>query len=369
MNNNLEKYLDNVDSFVKQEFLENNKAKLKVKTDYRKVEFDYSWLDKTEETVEYLDAIIRNPKRFIMQEEEVVPVEKAKKITEESIKHLATHTYLIQEFDEKKGTITPSKVLNINKEESFDMYENRFIYSLLLNLQMFISKRKELTKEGSNCKINKNINYSGVTKVGKEKVKIDINFESSYFEDLVGKDPKGLDLSERVERIQFIIADFMKSAFIKDLMAAHAMMVKSPIRKTNVILKNPNFQKALELWEFIEQYNVKDKIEESDSKDYEDESVARDNMNEAFLLDYLILNGKNSPSSNIKKYYIRRIIKDFIENNEKYNEKSFKSLINSEFKNIYSEKKKREDKIAKIFNKEIDKFNNSNKKALEFLVN
>ena len=260
MDSKLEKYLDNTDSFVKQEFLENNNSKLKVDTSYHKVEYDYSWLEKAEETVEYLDAIVRDPKRFIEQEEEIVPVEKAKKVTEESIKHLATHTYLIQEFDEKRGTITPSKVLNINKEESFDMYENRFIYSLLMNLQMFIARRKELTKEGSNCRINKLINYSASTKVGKEKINIDINLTSDYSEELVGKDPKGLGLEERVERIQFIIADFLKSQFIKELVSSNVTMVKSPIRKTNVILKNPNFQKALELWEFIEQYNVTDKV-------------------------------------------------------------------------------------------------------------
>lgn len=51
-----------------------------------------------------------------MQEEEVVPVEKAKKISQETIKHLAQHTDLIQDVDED-GTITPSKVLNVNKKK------------------------------------------------------------------------------------------------------------------------------------------------------------------------------------------------------------------------------------------------------------
>jgi len=368
MDSKLEKYLDNTDSFVKQEFLENNNSKLKVDTSYHKVEYDYSWLEKAEETVEYLDAIVRDPKRFIEKEEEIVPVEKAKKVTEESIKHLATHTYLIQEFDEKRGTITPSKVLNINKEESFDMYENRFIYSLLMNLQMFIARRKELTKEGSNCRVNKLINYSASTKVGKEKINIDINLTSDYYEDLVGKDPKGLGLEERVERIQFIIADFLKSQFIKELVSSNVTMVKSPIRKTNVILKNPNFQKALELWEFIEQYNVTDKVEENENKKYEDESIFRDTFDEAFLLNYLIMSNDSKPSKSIKKYYIRKIIKDFIENNDKYDEKSFKKLINNEFKSIYQDKLKREKEITKIFNKEIERFNASNAKALEFLV-
>ena len=34
-----------------------------------------------------------------------------------------------------------NQILNIFKEESFETYENRFIYTLLINLQYFISKR------------------------------------------------------------------------------------------------------------------------------------------------------------------------------------------------------------------------------------
>ena len=366
--NNVNSLLDKVDAGVKQEFLEKSNSSLAVKTDYKKVEFDYSWLEKIEETIEYLDAIVRSPRKFIIQEEEVVPVEKAKKVTLESIKHLATHTNLIQEFDEEKGTITPSKILNINKEESFDIYENRFIYSLLMNLSMFIATRKALTKDGSSTKINKKFNYVSTTKIGNENIKINVDLETDYFEDLVGMDPNGLSLNERFERVELIISDFIKSSFMKELSQAHVLMVKSPIRKTNVILKNTNFQKALELWEFIERYDVKDKIEVNDSKDYKDTGVTKENMDQSFLLDYLILsNTEKVESTKIKKYYINKIIKDFVNNNDEFNPTKFKKLINNEFDVIYKEKIKRENRIKDIFKKSFKKFNDKNKQALQYL--
>lgn len=366
--NNINSLLDKIDAGVKQEFLEKNDSTLAVKTDSKKVEFDYSWLEKVEETIEYLDAIVRAPRKFIIQEEEVVPVEKAKKVTLESIKHLATHTNLIQEFDEEKGTITPSKILNINKEESFDIYENRFIYSLLMNLSMFISTRKELTKEGSSTKINKKFNYTSTTKIGNEKIKINVDLETDYFEDLVGMDPNGLSLNERFERVELIINDFIKSSFIKELKQANVVMVKSPIRKTNVILKNPNFIKALELWEFIERYDVKDKIEVNESKNYKDTSTTKENMDQSFLLDYLILNNTEKPESKkIKKYYINKIIKDFINNNDEFNPTKFKKMLTNEFDIVYKEKIKRENRINNIFKKSIKKFDDNNKQALQFL--
>jgi len=367
MNNELNSIIQNSDNGLKQEFLEKNVSKLKVKSDYKKTEFDYSWLDKIEETITYLDEIVRNPRRFIVQEEEIVPVEKAKKITLESIKHLATHTNLIQDYDYELGTITPSKVLNINKEESFDIYENRFIYSLIINLQMFIARRKEITKEGSSCKINKKFNYSASTKIGNENINVSLDLDTSYFEDLVGKDTNGLGLSERLDRIELIVGDFSKTQSMKELAAAHVLMVKSPIRKTNVILKNTNFQKALELWEFIEQYNVNDKLEVNDSKDYEDEGTLKENMDNSFLLDYLILNNNNNKSNKIKKYYITKIVKDFIENNDDYTEAEFKKLITNEFNSIYKLKKKREEIIESIFKKNFIKFKENHKKALGML--
>ena len=162
------------DENLKEQFLENANSLVNISTDFEKIEFDYSWLDKIEETLNYLDDIIRNPKKFIVQEEEVVPVERAKKITLETIRHLAQHTNYIQKIDDD-GTITPNKVLNVHKEESYDIYENRFIYSLLMNLNTFIQRRKKVTENGSFCNIEKKLNYEAKTNLDSENIKLSLN--------------------------------------------------------------------------------------------------------------------------------------------------------------------------------------------------
>src|SRR5574344_2153474 len=171
----IDNIFSDVDPTKKDEFLNNNESKLDIKSDMKKIEYDYSWLEKIEECITDIDVIVRNPKKFIMQEEEVVNVEKAKKLTQESVKHLATHTNFIQEYDPVEDSITPSKILNINKEESYDIYENRFIFSLLKNLSMFIARRKELVKEGSSSNVNKKYNYTSESKLGKENIKFSLN--------------------------------------------------------------------------------------------------------------------------------------------------------------------------------------------------
>ena len=74
-----------------------------------------------------------------MQEEEIVPIERAKKITAESIRHLAQHTNMIARVDGDR--VTPNQILNVFREESYEIYENRFIFTLLRNLRHFIDTR------------------------------------------------------------------------------------------------------------------------------------------------------------------------------------------------------------------------------------
>ena len=45
-------------------FLNNVNSILAVKTDYEKREYDYKWIDMIDETLPYLDNILRNPKRI-----------------------------------------------------------------------------------------------------------------------------------------------------------------------------------------------------------------------------------------------------------------------------------------------------------------
>src|SRR5574344_23589 len=273
--------ISNSDDETVTQFLDKSDTNVKVQTKYQSVQFDYSWIEKIEETIPYLDNLVRNPRKFIVQEEEVVPVERAKKISQETIKHLAQHTNLIQDVDED-GTITPSKVLNVHKEESFDIYENRFLISLLKNLSFFFQMRKEATKQGSFSKSDKNLSFTGTTDIGSEQVKIDVNLESKTFDDLAGENASGAGLNERIEHIEHIISDFLKSPFAKDLV--NALPVRSPIRKTNAILKNTNLQKALALWEFIEGYDVKDKREVNDENSVENNKDLKEKMDRSFYL-------------------------------------------------------------------------------------
>ena len=137
---------DTVDEGVLDNFANKLNSNMRVKTDYYKEENDIEWIVVLETLLPYIEKIYRNPKRFITTEEEIVKIESAKKVGVETVKHLAKHTNFIQDLDEDTGDVIPSKLLNVLKEETFNTYENRFIYTLIKRLQEFVRRRKENLK-------------------------------------------------------------------------------------------------------------------------------------------------------------------------------------------------------------------------------
>ena len=112
-------------------------ASLKQRTVRKSI--DTEWIAHVEAALPALDLIVRNPTVTIEDEEEVVPVELTRRISEKSIKHLAQHTNLILKMEGEE--VTPSRILNVFHEESYLTYENKFINTLLVRLSAFVDKR------------------------------------------------------------------------------------------------------------------------------------------------------------------------------------------------------------------------------------
>ena len=223
---------------------------------YRRInrkKLDRAWIDIIEDTIINLDNIVRKPRLYIAREEEIVPIELSRSITTESVKHLAQHTNMIAEIDEDDNII-PNKILNVNKEESYEMYENRFIYTLLLKLKEFVDKRAKLIEESEGNESAVNVNLESKFKFGDKDLDFQIKLKSSFVgeEDAEEENQKFLTDCERVKKLQTIINTFLLSPFAKTM--SRYALVKPPITRTNVILKNPDFKKALVLWQFVNTY-------------------------------------------------------------------------------------------------------------------
>lgn len=342
-------------------FINNLSSTLSVKRDYELKEYHFEWLDVIEETLPYIDNIIRNPKRFIINEEEVVKVEQSKKITVESVIHLTQHTALIQEYDPEKGNVRPSKVLNINKEESLDTYENRFIFTLIDNLSMFFEERVKTT--GDNSFIDKkDLVYEGKTKVGKEDVSISVQI-NSYNKDIKEKaSSNGLTYDERIAKVKKQVEGFKGSELYQTLYHMHIPPVRSPIRKTNVILKNPNFQRAEALWNYIQSYISKDR-REKEKLNYYDKGTLKGNYDQVFLMNYIankMIGNNDKEDQNVgeKKLVIDmldKLIENIMDSELDMSEDKLKEIFNKQIEIIKKKNIEKSNNILNIFNDRFDK--------------
>lgn len=285
-----------------EEFYKELSSSLDINVDYDKTEFDLEWLTIMEDTIRYIDNILRNPNRFIVNEEDIVKIELARRVTVESIKHLSRNTNLIQEYDKETGDIKPSKILNINKEESYNTYENRFIFSLIQNMKTYVMFKKKGLENVSSAKDDKKLKFTGSTKVGKTKYEISINLTSSL-DSSVSQDENSIEnVMARIEKLENRITDLTSSEVYKTLAKLHVALVTSPIKKTNVILKNTNFQYAVKLWNYMQEHMNAEMNNIKDSKKEKVEGKIKKYSDEVFLLEHLILDAYvNSDTKKTKK--------------------------------------------------------------------
>ncbi len=212
---------------------------------------DERWLTVVEEGVQAIFNIVDKPRRFIATTEEVVPVALAKKITSESVRHLSQNTQFINM--NPAGEIQPTHVLNVTTEESFDLYENRFVYHLIQRLFTFVDKRTDVifwSTGDENC--NTMSMESKVDDAYEEisyKVEMTIKNRQSYVEN----DTDNMDVFKRIDRVRRMSRTLRSSAFC-DIMSGCAR-VHSPIQRTNLMMKDPDYRTCYKLWQFIENYD------------------------------------------------------------------------------------------------------------------
>ena len=363
-------YEKNTENKGIKEFIEKTDSTLRVETEKRQSTLDTERIDVIERTIPYIDNIFRSPNRFIVNEEEVVKVEQAKKITIETIKHLSKNTNFIQTIDKKTGDVTPSKLLNVRKEESYDTYENRLIYTLIQNTKTFMKKKKEelmsnidANNQEQQNKNNKVLEYNAKSKINEEKVDIKLNLNSKLdFTGDVSKDKIG-QILERIEEIERKIQSLAESEPYKVIDKQHISLVREPIKKTNVVLKNVNFQYAMKLWSYLRENYNGSFDEEEEKKDYLDNGELKQFVDETFLLQYLAMKTLDDDSlenettqHEIQETMVEQMLEKMVDMDVEVTEQQLQQLISSKYEVIKYKKIEIIKEIQQIFKTHIEKY-------------
>ncbi|MFA5543387.1 MAG: hypothetical protein WDA47_06400, partial [Bacilli bacterium] len=223
------------------------------KTEYKK--FDEDWIVKIESFFPSLNQIINNIRNTLKYEEEILPVERTRRTSNESVRHILRNTKYIKDINED-DEVYPSKVLNTVSELDYGIYENRLIMTLIDRLYHYLLRRMDAINEHIHGFKQSNFTLKNEFKIG--EVNYTLNFELNAKEtfDSSEIDSHNRRILERTSAAFKVVSRMYHSDFMR-IMSRYKKVIP-PILKTQMIQKNADFRNAYTLWLYLDRLNVLD---------------------------------------------------------------------------------------------------------------
>lgn len=215
---------------------------------------EQDWVEAIETGLPFIEKAIREERQFIRNDGEVLPIEKIRKTSKSSIQDLAKHAnYITHEAPEDAETeVLPDKMLMIQKESDFAIYENRVLYAALMYLKDFVTSRLVTIKETTNTYLVKQ-HIKKPIDMGSRKINIDLTFNESRVNDpLLTEQNHEREVIDRLDEILTNILALLKTPLMREV--SKVEMVSRPIAKTNILKMNRNFRESLACFDFIANY-------------------------------------------------------------------------------------------------------------------
>ena len=212
---------------------------------------DEEWISMIEDSLDAINTIIEKPRRFITTEDEVVPVSLAKKISADSVRHLSQNTQFLAPSDD--GGVHPTRILNVNTVETYDLYENRFIYHLIQRLLTFVDKRTDVIFWSTGNEIRNRFKMHSTIDDAYEQIEYSVEMTVKNRQSFAENDADNMDVFMRIDRVRRLVMALRGASFCQIMNGCSA--VRSPIQRTNLIMKDPNYRKCYQLWQFMERYD------------------------------------------------------------------------------------------------------------------
>jgi len=216
------------------------------------ITLDDEWVSTVEGALFSVEKIVKNPRKFIADEELIVDVERARKTSAKTIRHLSSHSQNVQNIS-ASGEVRPKKVLTVEMKEDLAIYENRFVCTLVHRLITFVEQRYNEIKGKSDVydvtdtRITSSFTYGG----SEFTCDLAVQVKNPPSNKVLAE--KTSELMERVENIRMRLRALQASSFMKALDAAKP--VRPPIMKTNLLKMNVEYSNCYKLWLYISSYS------------------------------------------------------------------------------------------------------------------
>ena len=215
-------------------------------------EVSTDWIEHIEEAISYLERAVKENRQFILRQGETVPIEKVRRVSKTSVEHLAKHSELIKKEPEEGEELIPEKMFMTENVGTYAVYENRFLYMLLCYIQDFCNIKYTKISELSNF-FSSEIEFEKSITTKNKKIGFSLKFKETSTENTQNEFAE--DVQSCLIRIKNIISsvdNLLKTGLMIEV--STAPMLKPPISRTNVLLQNPCFVKAVEIYDYLVAY-------------------------------------------------------------------------------------------------------------------
>ncbi|MBE7084802.1 MAG: DUF2357 domain-containing protein [Clostridiales bacterium] len=211
------------------------------------------WIEMIESKLEFIEKAIKEERQFIRTNGEVEPIEKVKRVSKDSVEHLARHSNYFTREPEEGEDMIPDQLYVVERLSDYAVYENRFLYMLLCYLRDFIGMRYEKILELTNTYVGNMSMEKDVVEINR-KVKVHVRLEEERKNDEYLREHNMAQRElDRMRILHQAVIAFLKTPLMVEV--AKTPMIKPPITRTNVLKMNRNFREALGLYEYVSAYN------------------------------------------------------------------------------------------------------------------
>ena len=213
---------------------------------------EQDWVEFIETHLPYVEKAIKEERQFIRREGETVDIGKAKKVSRDSVEHLARHSEMITHLPDEGEKLIPDRIYITENTSNYTVYENRFLYLLLTFMSDFVEMRySKIAELGNNY--HAELYTHKAVQMGKRTVELELRFcEQANSDPYALREQGKSTMLERVEAIRVITNMLLMTPLMKEV--AKAPLISPPITRTNVLRMDNNFKYAVELYDYLVAY-------------------------------------------------------------------------------------------------------------------
>ena len=213
---------------------------------------DTRWVDAVENSLQAFQNILSAPRHVIREEELIVNVSNAKRGGADVVQHLAQHASMVDAYDSRTNEVQPNRLMQKNRFDAHDQYENKLVYTALDAAYTFVKIRHDALMSAMSDEFGAKLKVETNMETATEMVHMDMFMHIKETESALDTDTRNAEIFARISRIYRVLSMYMGSAFVQEM--SKGGKIKGAVVKTNVLKKNPHYRQILQLFEFLRSY-------------------------------------------------------------------------------------------------------------------